>query len=382
MALTPIQQLCEMIKKCRNPLILMPQNPEGDAAASALALFLILKKMDKNPEIACSTALAEKFLFLPEQQSIKHDIASERLYKISLDVAENDIKELSYEQAGSILNIYLAVKDDDINRDSLALEPSKFKYDLVLIAGSPDLESLGRLYFENTELFFQTPIINIDHHPSNEFFGTINIIEVTSPSTAEIVAGIAQNISPDALNGEVATLLLAGIIAETNNFQNPNINPKTFTLAASLLSGGAAQEEIIRHFYKTKSLAVLRLIGQIINNMSFDSSRSLAWSALSQESFKKNEISPRDIDAAVNELVNNSKDIDLLLVTWDDSGTIAGNIWLDKKYDAKRLAAELGGERKNRKITVSETQIPANEFVKKILEKLEVFIDQSQKSLK
>jgi bifunctional oligoribonuclease and PAP phosphatase NrnA len=381
MALTPIQQLCEMIKKCSNPLIIMPQNPEGDAVGSALALFLVLKKMNKNPEIACSTALAEKFLFLPGSQSIKHNLASERLYKISLDVAGNDIKELSYEQAGSMLNIYLAAKDDDISRDSLALEPSKFKYDLVLIAGSPDLESLGRLYFENTELFFQTPIINIDHHPSNEFFGTVNLIEVTSPSTAEIVAGIAQNISPEAVDGEIATLLLAGIISETNNFQNPNINPKTFTLAASLLSGGAAQEEIIRHFYKTKSLAVLRLIGRIINNMSFDSSHCLAWAALNRD-FKKTETNPRDIDAAVNELVNNSKDIDILLVTWVDSEIVTGNIWLDKKYDAKLLATELGGERKNHKIIISENQMPENEFAAKTLEKLKLFIEQSRKNLK
>lgn len=379
MALTPIQQFSEMIKKSSSPLIFIPQNPEGDAIGSALAFFLIFKKLGKNPEIVCSTALMEKFLFLPEVQDIKHNLLAERMYKISLNVSENEIKELSYEQVGQILNIYLAAKDDNIGRDSLAIEPSKFKYDLVLVVGSPDTESLGHIYFENTDLFFQTPIINIDHHPSNEYFGTINIIEVTSPSTAEITAEIIEKVSPESMDEKIATLLLAGIISETNNFQNPNINPKTFTLAASLLSGGAKQEEIIQHFYKTKPLPVLRLIGQIINNMNFDSAHNLAWAILTQEDFTKNGADLRDIDAAVNELVNNSKDIDMLMVIYDNSGTITGNIWMDKKYDTKTLAQELNGERKNHKITVTENHLDIKEFEQKTLEKLKAFIKHSEK---
>lgn len=379
MALTPLQQFCEMVKKCSAPLILIPQNPEGDPAGSALALFLILKKLNKNPEIACSTAVAEKLLFFPDIESVKHDFSAERLYKISLNVAGNNIKELSYEQAGPILNIYLSAKEENIGRDSLAIEPSKFKYDLILVVGGPDLESIGRLYFDNTELFFQTPIINIDHHPSNEYFGTVNIIEVTSPSTAEIVAGAAEALMPGCIEGKISTLLLAGVIAETNNFQNPNISPKTFTLAASLLSSGAEQEEIIKHFYKMKPLSVLKLIGQIINKMNFDPAHSLAWATLNDESFAKNDTNPKDLDLAVNELVNNSKDIDLLLVVHDNSENLLGNVWLDKKYDAKRLAAELGGERKNHKIIIKEDKLSPEEFEQKTLEKLKLFIKQSEK---
>lgn len=379
MALTPQQQIYEMIKKCSNPLILMPQNPEGDALSSALALFLIMKKANKNPEIACSTALAEKFLFLPATESVKHDLSAERLYKISLNVAGNNIKELSYEQEGPILNIYLAIKDDNIGRESLSLEPAKFKYDLILVLGSPDLESLGRIYFANTDLFFQTPIINVDHHASNEYYGAINLIEVTYPSTSEIIAEISEALAPGAMDDKIATLLLAGVISETNNFQNPNINPQTFITAASLLSSGAAQEEIIRHFYKTKPLQVLRLIGQIINNMNFDPSRRLAWTNLNREDFRKNEADPQDIDAAVDELVNNSKDIDMLLLTYGDSGALIGNIWLDKKYDARRLAAELGAEIKNHKIVILESKLPLEKFESGILEKLKSFAEYSSK---
>lgn len=381
MAFTPKQQIHEMIKKSSCPLILIPENPEGDAIASALALFLILKKMGKNPCIASSTAIAEKFLFLPKQEEIRHNISSERAYKISLGVGNNEIKELSYEQTGGLLNINITTKSDCVSKDSLALEPSKFKYDLIFILSAPDLESLGKLYFDNTDLFFQTPIINIDHHPSNEYFGTVNLIEVTSASTAEIMAELKETILPEKTDAEITTLLLAGIIAETNNFQSSAINPNTFTIAASLLAAGAKQEEIIKNFYKTKPLSVLKLIGQIVSNMSFDPEYSLAWAKLSQNDFEKNNASPHDIDMAINELVNNSKDIDILLITYQNNEKNIGNIWLDRVFDAKTLATELKGEKKDHKIIIFETGLSAVDFEGKIMAKLKSFIKISKKRM-
>ncbi len=381
MALSPKQQIYEMIKKSSYPLVLIPENPEGDAIASALALFLIFKKINKNPRIACSNAIAEKFFFLPGQKEIQHHISGERAYKISLNVGNNEIKELSYEQIGNMLNVNIVTKSDSISKNSLNLEPSKFKYDLIFILSSPDLESLGKIYFDNTELFFQTPIINIDHHPSNEYFGTVNLVEVTSASTAEIVAEIKNAILPEKNDEEISTLLLAGIIAETDNFQSSAINPNTFSTAASLLTAGAKQEEIIKNFYKTKPLSVLKLIGQIVSNMSFDQEYSLAWAKLSRNDFEKNKANPHDIDMAINELVNNSKDIDILFIIYQDNEKIIGNIWMDRMFDTKTLTRELNGEKRSHKIIISETDLSIADFEEKILAKLKSFIKISQKRI-
>ncbi len=374
MALTPKQQIFEMIKKSESPLILIPQNPEGDAIASALALFLVLKKLDKNPQVACSTALAEKFLFLPEQKSIIHNISNDCLYTLSLNVGENNITQLSYEQMGAFLNIYFSTKANSIKEKSLTLEPIKFSYDLIIILGSPDLESLGRLYFENTDIFFKTPTINIDHHASNEYFGAVNLVDVVSSSTSEIVAEILEALSGEPAGEKIATLILAGIISETNSFQSASVNPKTFTLAASLVAAEANQEEIIRHLYKTKPLAVLKLIGKIVSKMNYDSGYGLAWVKLNKEDFEKNEASPRDIDLAVDELVNNSRDIDCLLAIYENENSAIGNIWLDKNYDTKKLIGELGGKKINQKIVFSSPDLPPNDFEKEALAKLRHFL--------
>ncbi len=176
-------------------------------------------------------------------------------------------------------------------------------------------------------------------------------------------------------------MLLAGIIAETNNFQSNSINPNTFSTAASLLAAGAKQEEIIKNFYKTKPLSVLKLIGQIVNNMSFDSEYSLAWAKLSQDDFEKNNANPHDIDMSINELVNNSKDIDILLITYQNGEKIIGNIWMDRVFDAKTLTREMAGERKNHKIIISDTELSIADFEEKTLSKLKSFIKISKKRI-
>jgi nanoRNase/pAp phosphatase (c-di-AMP/oligoRNAs hydrolase) len=381
MALNPKQQAYEMVKKSSSPLILIPENPEGDAVASALALFLILKKINKNPQIACSKPIAEKFLFFPAHGEIRHSISNERAYKISLEVGNNEIKELSYEQVGNMLNVKVITDYNNISKESLILEPSNFKYDLLLTLSSPDLESLGKIYFDNTELFFQTPIINIDNHPSNEYFGTVNLVEVTSASASEIITEFKDAVLTEKNDEDITTLLLAGIIAETNNFQSSAVNPSTFSTAASLLAAGARQEEIIKNFYKTKPLSVLKLIGQIVNNMSFDPEYSLAWAKLSQNDFEKNNANPHDIDMAINELVNNSKDIDILLITYQNNEKIIGNIWMDRMFDAKTLTRELNGEKRNHKIIVSTIDLPVAAFEEKTLAKLKTFVKISQKRI-
>lgn len=379
MALTPKQQIFEMIKKSVNPLILIPQNPEGDAISSALALFLVFKKIKKKPQVACSTAIAEKFLFLPEHKSIIHNISNDCVYTLTLNVGENNITQLSYEQMGPVLNIYFSTKANSVKEKSLTLEPVKFNYDLIIILGSPDLESLGRIYFENTDIFFKTPIINIDHHASNEYFGAVNLVDVVSSSTSEIIAEILETLSEELLEGKIATLILAGVIAETNSFQSASVTPKTFSLAASLVAAGADQEEIIRHLYKTKPLAVLKLIGKVIGKMNYDSDYGLAWAKLDREDFEKNEASPRDIDLAIDELVNNSRDIDFLLVVYEKENMAIGNIWLDRKYDSKKLATELNGKKVNQKIVFSSSEMELGAFENEALAKLRAFIKKFRK---
>ncbi|MBU4142020.1 hypothetical protein KKE99_04060 [Patescibacteria group bacterium] len=248
------KQACDLIKKSSNPLILIPENFNIDAVSGALGLYLFLEKNKKNPRIACSIAIPEKFLFLADKKIIENGIQGDCLYKISFDTGESQIKELSYEKEGNILKINLAMAGSNFELEKPRIDLLKFNYDLIFIAGSPDLESLGKIYYDNACFFSETAIVNIDCRAENKKYGNINLIQPHS-SVSEIIAEIANMLSRDALDSGIADLFLTGIVAMTNNFQSAKIDAETFALASILLMSGANREEVIKRLAGVNLLA-------------------------------------------------------------------------------------------------------------------------------
>src|SRR5690606_38573882 len=122
------------------------------------------------------------------------------------------------------------------------------KYDLLITVDTAALQQLGRFYFDNVPLFSEIPVINIDHHPSNDRFGRLNYVDVMSSSTTEMIQGLLEELeekhSLELIDAEVATLLMAGIITDTGSFQHSNTTPRSFSNAAKLIRRGARQQEI------------------------------------------------------------------------------------------------------------------------------------------
>lgn len=240
------QELSELIKKSESPLILIPEKTEGAAIASALALYLTLKKLNKNPQIFSSEDIPEKFSYLPEVKSITHKISAERLYKILIDVGEESINELTYEKVDKTLTVFLSTKAGNINPGSVKVVSSEFTHDLIIAVAVLSMEQLAPVYLGNKEFFSKTPIVSIGSPFPNQFRGA-NLTEVISRFVSERIAGLTQGLLASDWDKNIATLLLSGIISETNNFQSPKIDHKIFSLTASLMSAGADREEIIKH---------------------------------------------------------------------------------------------------------------------------------------
>ncbi len=247
------KQICDLIKNSASPLILIPDHPNIEAMSGALSFFSMFKKTGKTPQVVCSAPLADKFLFLPEAKSISRAVSNEAVYKVAIDVAKNDLRQVSYDQENDFLNIYLTVKKGKIKIDSVALGGAKFKYDLIVVLNFSSLNSLGENYLENKELFSNIPVINIDCRAANERFGAVNLIEASPIEMTLSIAEIVKNVLPSGLEEKIATLLLASIISATDNFQAFQIDSKIFSLTASLIDSGAKREEIMKHLSEFKT---------------------------------------------------------------------------------------------------------------------------------
>jgi len=332
MALTTQQQIYDAIKKSNNILIVIGKNTEGDAIGSALATALILEKMGKMCNIISDENPNAKFSFLPNIKKIDPGINIIRDFIISVNIKDHPIKEIHYETVGDKLNIFLSGQTAGITKEKIEARFANPNYDILIVLDSPDLSSLGAFYEKNTDLFFNIPIINIDHHPSNESFGKINMVDILSSSTSEIITKLFYTQDKKIFDEKIAACLLTGIISETNCFQAPNTSPATLISAANLIMQGADQSEIVTHLYKTKPISILKLLGRIMAGIKIDSETKTGWTLVDRKDFWKTKTESEDLNYVLEELIKNSRDLAIIFLLWQKEDRVKGKLYISKNY--------------------------------------------------
>jgi len=326
--LTQEQQIFEQIKKAKNILITFTKTWSGDAVASALAFALFLKKMDKIVDIAAEKNENENsiiqtpsriFSFLPSFHEIKNSIENLRKFIISLDITNAKVSQIKYKvEENKTLNFIVSPKEGFFTEDDITSSSSGFKYDLIIALDTPDLEALGKIYDNDTEFFYKTSIINIDHHSDNEEYGQINSVDLNAVSTSEILFNLFEKYSRDLIDEDVATCLLAGIISKTKSFKTQNITPTTLLTTSQLISMGARREEIVNNLYRSRNLNVLKLWGRVLAKLKGNLDDKLIWSTLPIEDFIKTESKEEDLNDVVEELIINIPQAKIIVIIYEN----------------------------------------------------------------
>jgi phosphoesterase RecJ-like protein len=316
--LTQEQQVIEQIKKAKKILITFRKTWNGDSVASALAMNLFLKKMGKDSEIVAENFENKStFSFLPEYDKIKKSMENLREFVISLDITDTKVSQIKYKVEDNTLNFIISPKDGFFTHDDITSQSGGFRYDLIIVVDTPDLESLGKIYDNDTEFFYHTPIINIDNHSSNEEYGQINLIDLTNISTSESIFSLFANYSRDFIDENIATCLLAGMISKTKSFKTPNVTPRSLSSAAELIAMGARREEIVNNLYRSRPLNVLKLWGRVLARLTSAMDNKLVWSTITKNDFIKTGAEETDLNEVVDELIINIPQAKVIIIFYE-----------------------------------------------------------------
>ncbi len=361
------QQIANLINSSKNILIAPPENLSGDALASGLALTDILNRLGKNSNIIIPEKLPEKFNFLSKINPFSSDQIKEREFILSIKNKNNHINNLSYKKEGDLLHIYLKAKDKIEEKD---LRIKYFhSFDLIFTIKNQEYKHIGKAFDYNPDLFFETPIINIDNHPDNERFGQINLIDITSSSVSEIILDLIDFIDRSLLDKEVATKILAGLIEATNNFQSTKINPKAFNNAALLINRGGDQQKIIRNLYKTRPLNFIQLWGRVLRKISTSPKQDLVWARITQKDFKKTNTCYKYIPQIFEEIKKAFLDMVTSFIIWPNSSNqeIKGAIFSTDSELLTNLKYKLKGKQDGSMIFFKIKKTSSDQVEHKIL---------------
>lgn len=180
--------------------------------------------------------------------------------------------------------------------DGFVSPPSSFpkKPDLMVTFDAGSMERLGSLAPSARDA---GTLIVVDHHASNDHFGTINLVDADVAASAVIVYELLHRMDV-ALDRDIATCLYTGIVTDTGRFQYRNTTPAIHHLAAELLSHGVEHDLVTQEIYNTHSTGYLRLAGVALGRL--EVREGLAWTYVAREDLEACGVGLDDIEALID----------------------------------------------------------------------------------
>ena len=240
-----IDNIKEEIKKAKDIVILTHENPDGDAVGSALAMYLAMKKLNKDVDVIIPE-YSSTFNFLPGAQDIKSEGKNEQ-------------------------------------------------YDLAI---SVDVTGIRRLngfskYFEDAKMKIQ-----IDHHQVNDMFADYNFVNPDSPACAQILILVIEQLGIE-IDKEIGTCLLTGIITDTGGFKYEGVSAETFEFASWLLAKGVNVSSIYKKVLQMKTRSNFELRKLIMDRMEFLNENKITFTYITLEDLKNVNAVPGDHEGLV-----------------------------------------------------------------------------------
>ena len=125
-------------------------------------------------------------------------------------------------------------------------------------------------------------VLNIDHHPDNRRYGTVNWIDPSAAATGEMVFDLIRALGHP-LTPEIALNLFTAIHTDTGSFRYSNTTAKTFRIAAELMASGADPALVSDQLYQRRPLGALRTLGDVLRRVELSGDGRVAWLAVPRE---------------------------------------------------------------------------------------------------
>lgn len=134
---------------------------------------------------------------------------------------------------------------------------------VAVVLDSPTLDRIGetRKWVETC-----TTIICIDHHPGNDNFAAMNLINTHASSTCEILTNLSAYL-PVKLNPDLANTLYTGILFDTGHFRFSNTTGDTLRTSATLVDFGANPEYTSTQLFHRTNLLRVRAMAQTLQSI-------------------------------------------------------------------------------------------------------------------
>lgn len=265
--------------------------PDGDSIGSLLALGEALEKMGKTVRLFTAAKVPRKYAFLKGSDKISA-------------AGENWIEDAA-----------------------------------AVVLDCSDLEWTGDF---KEQLARAGVILNIDHHVTNCYFGTANLVDPKAAATGEIVFRLLEAMRLP-LTASIAEALYVALSTDTGSFKFESTTAATHRAAAALLDSYELNPgELSQRIFDVRPLPFFLLLKKVLGTLELHDGRKLAVITASREMLEQSGAAVEDLDGMIN-YTRNIEGVEIGIMFFIDSAAEIKVGFRSKTVDVSALAGELGG---------------------------------------
>jgi phosphoesterase RecJ-like protein len=264
--------------------------PDGDTLGAGLALGIALKRLGKRVSYFQQDPVPRNLRFLPDANFVSRDLPAD----LPPDTLFVFCDMSDYTRAGEFLPV--------VSRENM---------------------------------------LDVDHHLGNSLFGKLNYVLETECSTGTAVMHLLRGLGA-IVDRDIATCILTTIMTDTGGFMHSNATPEALELSAELMRLGANKEEITEEIFLRKRVAATKLLGRIIDEMTFAHDGRYCYSYVDEAMLAETGADGEDTEDTVNTL-RGQDGVEVAALFKAIDGEIRVSLRSNGRVNVQAAAKRLGG---------------------------------------
>lgn len=222
---------------------------------------------------------------------------------------------------------------------TLTHKKPELSFDAVIAVDCADYRRMG----EVASMFPEgCRLLNIDHHPTNNGFGAVNVIRSEAAATVEILYDLIIHAGLR-LDLECAKAVYTGLLTDTGGFRYSNTTPRVMEIAANLLGLGVSGNELADHLLEKMTIGKLKLLQTALSRLTFSDDLKIGWLYIGKEDLTECGAVSEDMEGIVNYALNvDGVEVGILFKETND-GAVKASIRSAGKADVAAIAQAFGG---------------------------------------
>jgi len=288
----------QILEEGKHFLLLSHLDPDGDALGAMFGLAGILKKMKKIPVIGLNNGVPRRYDFM----------ASDTGYKIT------SAEKVSLNRIDGIF----ILDASSINR----------------------LDHFAAVVSAAREAPLNISVINIDHHPDNQRFGDINIVDTQASSASQLVVEL---FGARALDLRSAIPLYTGIVGDTGSFRHGTDMKRCHQAAVLCLNHKIDTKKVNDNLFAIETEGSLRLFSRALSRLTVLDKGRLASMHLTHADYKDLKLTAEDSAGFISRMLIIEGARVLVFFNETEKNVVKISFRSNAELDVGEIAAKFGG---------------------------------------